>query len=599
MGKIKLSDYVSDLLVHHDIKDIFTVSGGGIMHLLDSIGKNNNIKYYCNHHEQASAISAEAYTRISKKMGCCLVTTGPGSTNALSGIVGAWYDSIPLLVISGQVKRELIADYNKIRQIACQEVNILEMARPVTKYINTVKSPEMIRYEFEKALSYAYDGRPGPVWLDIPLDVQGSMIEISKLKKFNISNFSDDELEYSITDKIKDLFNDIKLYKRPLLLCGNGVRLASAEMLLKKILDTMEIPVALTLSAKDLIPENHPMYIGIVGHVAQRRANFALQNCDLLISIGSGLNTAKVGFNYNNFAAKAKKIIIDIDNCQLTNQVVIPDIAIQADAKKFLEKWCEILQQQKIEIANNWKTACKDWKINYQVKKDAPESDPNFVNSYVFFDKLSNLLEENDIVITGNGLECPSCFQAFKVKNGQRVIFNTNYGSMGWGLPASIGACVGAQKRKVICVTGDGSIQMNLQELQTISYYHLPVKLFVFNNQGYASIRATQNNFFKGHLVGADITSGVSNPIFEFIAKANKIPFEKIKNNNEIEEKIKNIYHKNGPMLCEVNIWPNQEVSPKCTSYTKDDGTIGSRQYEDMSPILSREEIYKNMHLFE
>ena len=587
------------MLECHDIKDIFTVSGGGIMHLLDSVGKNKSIHYFCNHHEQASAICAEAYSRIAGKMGCCLVTTGPGSTNALSGIVGAWYDSIPLLVISGQVKRELIADYSKIRQLACQEVNILEMSRPVTKYINTIKEPEMIRFEFEKALALAKEGRPGPVWLDIPLDVQGAMIDPTTLKSYNESVAAPDNSKHTFEEIIKKLFDEIKISKRPLLLCGNGVRLASAQKILLELLTKIEVPIALTLSAKDLIYENHPQYIGIVGHVAQRRANFALQNCDLLISIGSGLNTAKVGFNYKNFAEKAKIIIIDIDKCQLVNQVVTPDIAIQSDAKLFLKKCCDYLNDIKIEISREWLAACKEWKLNYSPIKDTPDSDPDSVNSYTFFNTLSEVLIENDIVVTGNGLECPSCFQAFKVKRDQRVIFNTNYGSMGWCLPASIGACIGNKKKKIVCVTGDGSMQMNLQELQTIAYYNLPIKLFIFNNQGYASIRATQRNFFDGHLVGADITSGVSNPNFEYLAKANNIPFAKIATNNEIKKSLIKILNGNGPCLCEINISPEQEISPKCTAYTKEDGSIASRPYEDMSPILSREEIYKNMHLFD
>lgn len=595
---IKLSDYVIDFLVKQGICDIFTVSGGGIMHLLESVGLNKNIQYYCNHHEQACAICAEAYSRVKGRMGCCLVTTGPGSTNALSGVVGAWYDSTPMIVISGQVKRELISDYSKVRQLACQEVNILDMARPVTKYIKTITDPQMIRYELEKAIIKAEEGRPGPVWIDIPLDVQGSMINEETLIPFKDENAALIQPSVPLTQMVNNVVTKLEKAKRPLLMCGNGIHFSRAEQSLNDFMDICNIPTVLALSATDLVPENHPSYIGIVGHVAQRRANFALQNSDLLISIGSGLNSAKVGFNYKDFAAKAEKIIVDIDSAQLYEQIVKPDMPIQADAKEFLDELIKALREKPVKIPENWVDACRMWKTNYPVSAEITDHGGGYVNSYLFYDKLSDTLSEGDVVVTGNGLECPSCFQGFKSKNAQRVIFNTNYGSMGWGLPASIGAAIANSHGETICVDGDGGIQMNIQELQTIFYYKLPIKIFLFNNKGYASIRATQNNFFAGHLVGADANSGVSNPDFGKLAQANNIPFETIQTNEELS-KLPLIVGMEGPVFCELNIDPDQEVLPKCSAYTKEDGTIASRPYEDMSPLLPRECIWENMHLFD
>lgn len=593
---IKLSDYVVSFLVEKGICDIFLVSGGGIMHLLDSVGRNKRLRYFCNHHEQASAICAEAYSRAKGTMGCCLVTTGPGSTNALSGVVGAWYDSIPMLVISGQVKRELIADYQRVRQLACQEVNIMDMARPVTKYIKTITEPELIRYELETALYRAREGRPGPVWIDIPLDVQGSMIDETKLVPADLPHETGGNGR--LLEDVAAVVGALKKSRRPLLMCGNGIRLGGAELLLADFLDEFAIPTVLALSATDLVPEDHPSYLGIVGHVAQRRANFALQNCDLLLSIGSGLNSAKVGFNYQDFASRATKIVVDIDACQLSHQIIRPDLPILADAAGFLKELSRALKEADFTIAKRWSSACMAWKKRYPVITPDFWDEKEYVNSYVFFDRLSSALSEGDLVVTGNGLECPSCFQAFRSKKDQRVIFNTNYGSMGWGFPASIGVAVANPDRKTVCVDGDGGFQMNLQELQTVFYYRLPIKLFVFNNRGYASIRATQNSFFAGHLVGADESSGVTNPDFEKLAQANGVPFERILNHDELG-KISDILLMEGPVLCEVNISPEQQVVPKCSAYTKDDGTIASRPYEDMSPLLPREEIWANMHLFD
>jgi len=595
---IKLSDYVIEFLVKKGIKDIFLVSGGGIMHLLDSVGNNKDMNYFCNHHEQASAICAEGYARIKKRIAACLVTTGPGSTNALSGAVGAWYDSIPLIVISGQVKGELIADYSKVRQLGPQEVDIVKMAKPMTKYAKTILDPNSIRYELEYAFFKSTDGRPGPVWIDIPIDVQGEYIDDSKLQGY-VANSIPSEYKLQLKKDVNHVVELIKKSKRPIIIGGNGVRLGNAVTLLNKFLKKVKIPIVLPYSAKDLIEEDNPLLIGVFGTAGQRKANFAVQNSDCVLSIASGLNSAKVGFNYEGFAPKAKKIIIDVDKGQLTEQVVKPDYAIQAAIEDFLQMFLEQTKNLSFRHSKKWLNACQNWEKRYPVIIDEFYADRDYVNSYVFMDRMSDVLTNKDIVVVGNGLDCISFYQAFRIKKSQRGLLSGNHGSMGWGLPASIGACIANNCQRTICITGDGSVQMNIQELQTIKYYSLPIKIFVFNNSGYAGIRATQNNFFNGRFVGADASSGVSNPDFEKLAGANGIAYCYITNNDELMNKINSVLTVEGPVLCELNISPSQGIIPKSSAYRRDDGSIESRPLEDMAPFLPREEIWKNMHLFD
>jgi len=595
---IKLSDYVIEFLVNKGIRDIFLVSGGGIMHLLDSVGNNREMNYFSNHHEQASAICAEGYARIKNRMGACLVTTGPGSTNALSGVVGAWHDSIPLIVISGQVKAELIADYSKVRQRGPQEVNIADMAKTVTKYAKTILDPDNIRYELEYAFFKSTDGRPGPVWLDIPIDVQGKYIDDSKLLGFRVNSTRLDN-NLQLKKDVNSVLELIKKSKRPIIIGGNGIRIGNAINLLNEFLNKVKIPIILPYPAKDLIEEDNPLLIGIFGSTGQRRANFALQNSDCVLSLTSGLNLAKIGFDYEGFAPNAKKIIIDVDRGQLTEQVVQPDHAIQANIEEFLQIFLEQSKNVSFIPSKKWLDACKNWKSKYPIIIDEFYTDRDYVNSYVFMDKISDVLTDKDIVVLGNALDCISFYQAFRIKKSQRGLLNGNYGSMGWGLPSSIGACIANNCQRTICITGDGSIQLNIQELQTITHYRLPIKIFVFNNSGYSSIRATQNNFFNGNFIGADISSGVSNPDFEKLAGANRIAYCYIANNDELMDKINRVFTDEGPVLCEVNISPTQVIVPKSSSYQRDDGSIESRPLEDMAPFLPREEIFENMHLFD
>ncbi len=594
---IKVSDFVIKFLVEKDINTIFLVSGGGIMHLVDSVGKNAEMHYYCNYHEQACAHSAEAYSRVTGKVGACLVTTGPGGTNALSGVASAWVDSIPILVLSGQVRRDLIADYSKLRQKGPQEGNVVEMAKPVTKYAVTLLDPNMVRYQLEQALYLAVNGRPGPVWLDFPLDVQGAEVDETRLVPFLPPLSKPDTM--LLAEQVGQVLQIAREARQPLFIFGNGIHIARAEAQSRVLLQKMPFPVVLPNCAKDLVPESHPRYMGVFGTAGQRRANFAVQNADCIFFIASGINVTKAGFNYKGFAPKAKKVIVDVDEGQLYHQVIQPDFAVQADVQDFLIELLRQIDAGKVEFAPSpkWMEACFRWKERYPIILDQFYEDKEHVNSYVFVDKLSDLLNSEDIVVAGNGIDEVSYWQAFKVKPDQRTMISGNWGPMGWDLPAAVGACIGSGYR-TICLSGDGSSQWNIQELLTIKHYRLPVKIFIFNNQGYTNIRMTQANFF-GRFVGADESSGVSNPDFAHLAAAYGFSYSKISTNAEIEDGICNVLQTEGPTLCELNIAIEQGITPKASAFRREDGTLESRPLEDMAPFLPREEVWENMHLFD
>jgi acetolactate synthase I/II/III large subunit len=596
MCVIKLSDYVIDFLVTQGIRDIFMVSGGGIMHLVDSVGRNSNIHYICNYHEQSCAIAAEAYARVKNHIGACLVTTGPGSTNALSGIVGAWADSIPLIVLSGQVRRDLIADYSKLRQLGPQEINIIEMVRPVTKYAVTVMDPDRIRYELEFAMAQALGGRPGPVWINIPLDVQDAMIEEDLLPGYlSRSDIPDPAVDATI----KTVLDLLQQAKRPVLLCGNGIHLAGAEDLLDEFIQMARIPVLATIAGMDLLDEKNEYNLGRFGPIGQRRANFVLQNADLLISLGASMSLASTGFNLSGFAPKATKVMINVDQGELSKPTYKPDITIACNLKDFLEIAMDEMKGIRTQPRPKWEEACQNWKLRYPICVPEYYDDPNFVNTYAFADILSDLLNPEDIVVTGNSLDICSVYQTFRVKKGQRVMTNSNYGAMGWDLPGAIGANIGRGNHRTVLFTGDGSFQFNIHELMTIECNHLNIKIFIVNNHGYDSIRATQGNYFSGNFVGADAGSGVGNPDFAMLAAAYGLKYEYIQSNDQIRDKAVTLLDWEGPTLCELNVSRGQGRSPKTSSYRRADGTMESRPLEDMFPFLPREEIWGNMHMFE
>ena len=570
------------------------------MHLTDSVGRQSGLRYICNYHEQACAIAAEGYARMKNHIGVCIVTTGPGSTNALSGIAGAWVDSVPVVVISGQVRRDLIADYDKLRQFGPQEINIIDMALPVTKYAVTVMEPAMIRYELEAAFTHAISGRPGPVWINIPLDVQGAMIDEASLRSFTLENATLAEGCHHPTSLVSQTIHLLQNAQRPVLILGNGIRQAQAADLVARFIETVKVPALMTIGGMDLVDENHSLCMGCFGPTGQRRANFALQNADLVISLGSSLSVAAIGFNTRGFAPNAKKVMVNIDANELHKPSFTPDLAVQADVKWFIEKFLCQVENEDIRFypSTKWLEACRYWRETYLTVTPDYLMNTQHVNSYVFADALSDMVSSDVVVVTGNALDITSIYHSFNVKLGQRVFTNINYGAMGWDLPGAIGACVAHNKRRAILVTGDGSFQFNIQELETIGHNRLDIKIFVLNNQGYESIRSTQANFFGGHLVGSDIQSGINNPNFAKLAEAYGLQYDYIANNDKIRPMLEVVLNTEGPTLCELNISYAQGRSPKTMSVRHPDGTFESRPLEDQYPFLSREELAHNMNLF-
>jgi acetolactate synthase-1/2/3 large subunit len=454
--------------------------------------------------------------------------------------------------------------------------------------------------ELERAYFEAVTGRPGPSWLEIPLDVQGSVIDETRLRGFEPPRDEAHEAQPAyLKEHVSQVIAMIQAARRPIIVTGNGIHIAKVEDLLIEALNRLQIPATVTHAAKDVVYEDHPFFQGVVSPNGQRRANFAIQNADLMISVASGISASKVGFNYQNFAPRARKIIVDVDEGQVFHQPVKPDLGIVADVRLFLQELLRQLEETKITLNPRWLEACAMWKRRYPVIVEDYFRDQQHVNSYVFVDRLSDSLVSHDVVVAGAGLDAASHYQAFKAKQHQRSIVSGNWGSMGWDLPLSVGACVASGKHRTICVTGDGSVQWNIHELETIRFHNLPVKVFIFNNGGFGSIRSTQSNLFEGRLTGAGPSSGVGNPDFALIAQAYGLGYSKINNNGELTEGLQRALTGSEPAICEVNISPEQAITPKASASRRPDGTLESRPLEDMAPFLPREEVHENMHLFD
>ena len=593
---IRVADFIASYIVDLGIEDVFLVSGGGMMFLLDGLQCNENINYVCAHNEAAAAVMTEAYSRVTNNLGVLFVTTGPGATNAVTGAVDAWVDSIPMLVISGQAKRTQNV-YNSgidgLRSLGGQEVNILPIVKSFTKYSAMVNDPEKIKYHLDRAVFEAKSGRPGPSWLDIPLDVQSTIINENNMESFitNKKSFQDKQIDKNI----KQTLMHLKEAKRPVIIVGNGVRLAGAEKDLLKLIEKTEIPVVASKLGHDLIGNNNPYYIGFGGTKGTRAGNFAIQNSDLILSIGSRLAIPFIGYEYDLFARDAKKIAVDIDHRELEKNTIKLDVAINCDAKLFITKLLEDLDKTRLPIYDKWLKRCQDWKSRYY---DVPEGLSDVqkpVSSYNLFDKLTKVLDEKSIVIADAGTVYCIISQAFKVKYGQRTITPACLGTMGLSLPLGIGAHFADKNATVVAVTGDGSLQMNIQELQTLYHYQIPLKLFVINNQGYLSIRNTQNNYFASRYAGCTPDSGVSCPDLDKIASAYKIRYERISTLKELESKIESIINFPGPIICEVFTDPDQNIIPNVSTKELEDGSLVSAPLEDMWPFLSKEELKKEM----
>jgi acetolactate synthase I/II/III large subunit len=591
---VKVSDYIFNRLSKDfGVRHVFLISGGGNMHLLDSVGRNSEINYISTHHEQAAAIAAECYARLFGKFGVCLVTTGPGATNAITGVLGAWLDSIPVLYISGQVKRE-VQKSGQLRQLGDQEADIVAMVKPITKYAVMVTNPKDVRYHLEKAVHLAISGRPGPVWLDIPLDIQGALVEEQELAEFNVQEEMP-EIKKDFAKQAKEVLEKIRGSKRPVLLAGNGIRLAGAQKEFLALAEELKIPVLTSMAGVDLIPSDHEYYFGRLGSVGQRATNFIVQNSDVFFSLGARMNLRVVTFNWKTFAREAFKIMVDIDLEELNKKTVSPDLAIVADAKEFILELGRQLKNHPLEKKPEWLKYCRAMKEKYPVITPDQRQGSVYIHSHVFVEKLSEMLPNESVVVMGDGLACEAPYHAFKIKDGQRLILNSGCAAMGYDLPASIGACFAHGNKPVICLTGDGSIMLNLQELQTIAHHKLPIKIFLFENGGYLSIRRTQDNLFKGFHVGSDSDSGVSCPDFIKIAKAFGLSSYEMHTHAEMEPVIKEVLAGPGPALCVVHMDPEEKLIPKLASKLNPDGSMVSPPLEDMFPFLEREEFKNNM----
>jgi acetolactate synthase-1/2/3 large subunit len=594
---IKVSDYIAKKLSESGMNHVFMITGGGAMHLNDSFGKNNSLRVIYSLHEQACAIAAEGYARISGNPGVVCVTSGPGGTNAITGVLGAWLDSIPMLVISGQVRYDTTVRSTglQLRQFGDQEFDITKSVATMTKYAVMVTNPLDIRYHLERALYLIKIGRPGPCWLDIPLNVQSALIDEADLREFNPVEDLAEFLPKVTRKTIKEIIKRIEITKRPVLYVGSAIRYAGASTELEKLISLLNVPVVTAFNAHDLISEDHPLYCGRPGTIGERAGNFVVQNSDLLLVLGCRLNIRQIGYNWESFAREAYKIIVDIDQNELKKPSVIPDLPVWADVADVINGLLDVLGTDELSMKKDWVNWCKERKEKYTVVLKEYWEEKELVNSYCFIEALSRHLPEDYVVACGNATACICPFQALKIKKGQRLFSNSGAASMGYDLPAAIGASFGNNQKNVLCLAGDGSIQMNLQELQMVVHYQLPIKIFVLNNNGYHSIRQTQTNFFGLPLVGCDPASGISFPDMKRVAYAYKIPFRRCKNHNELEECILATLNSDGPFICEVMLNPKQPFAPKMSSVKLPDGRMVSKPLEDMVPFLEREEFKENM----
>jgi acetolactate synthase-1/2/3 large subunit len=593
---MKLSDYVIRYLADYGVRHIFMVTGGGAMHLNDSIGKESRIQYICNHHEQACAMAAEGYARVSGKIGVICVTTGPGGINALNGVFGAWTDSIPMLIISGQVKRETCMAFNSVpglRQLGDQEADIISMVKGITKYAVLIRERASIRYHLEKALYLATSGRPGPCWLDIPIDIQAALINPETLPGYvrETTIIRNHEI---LAQHCREVIQKLKECSRPVILAGSGIRCSLALDIFQRVIRKIEAPVT-TAWTHDLISTDDSLYCGRPGTIGDRAGNFVVQNADLLIVLGSRLNIRQVSYNWEKFAPKAYNIQVDIDESEFRKPTVCPDLAIQADLKEFLDEFDKLLDDETLKSLHRpvWLSWCQERRNQYPVVNQERLDLKGLLNPYVFVDALFYLMDRNDVIVCGNGAACVVTFQAAKIKMGQRLFSNSGGASMGYDLPAAIGAATAHAPCRVICIAGDGSIQMNIQELQTIAHHSLPIKIFVLNNGGYLSIRTTQKTFL-GNLVGEGPSSGVSFPDMVAIANAYGIKAQRL-DNYPIEPALRMALESEGPFLMELVLDPDKEMTPRLKSRSRPDGTIVSPSLEDMYPFLSQEELHSNM----
>ena len=600
--KIRLANYVADFLVAHRVTDVFSVVGGGAMHLNDAIGHTQGLKVTYNHHEQACAIAAEAYARLNNQIAAVCVTTGPGGTNALTGVLGGWLDSIPMFIISGQVRYDTTARYTlkttgaAVRAVGDQEYDIVKSVEPMTKYAVMIEEPGMIRYALERAWHLATTGRPGPVWIDIPVNYQGCLIETDDLQGYDPAD-DDARLPPAVSEEtVQAVLEKIRNAKRPVFHAGYGIRLSGGYAAFRSALEKLNIPVVTYWNAVDLIEDEHPLYTGRAGNMGDRPGNWAIQNADLILAVGTRISIRQVGYNWKTWAREAEVIMVDIDRGEMKKPTLHVDMPIWADASDFLRK-LDLLAEEKVFKDEEWLNICRGWKNHYPaVLPRHWEENGSTANVYAFIRYLSSKLPENSLTAVSNGACCVVGNQAYVIQKGSRMANNSAVASMGYGLPAAIGTCIGGGRRETICLEGDGSIMMNLQELQTILTNRLPIKIFLINNNGYHSIRITQTNLFHKNFVGIGPESGdLSFPEFRKIAEAFGYPYYSARSNAEMEAVVDQVLQLEGPVFTEIFTDTVQVWEPKSSTKRLEDGTLVSPPLEDLAPFLPREELEKIM----
>lgn len=591
--KERVCDVVADFIYQLGVNLVFTVTGGGAMFLNDGVAAHRKLKAICNHHEQACAMGAVGYAKFRNDYGCAMVTTGCGSTNAVTGLLDAWQDNVPCIFVSGQVKRKETCHNATVplRQFGVQEADIIAVVKSLTKYAVMVNDPGEILFELEKAAFLAKTGRPGPVWIDIPLDVQGALVNPASLRHF----VPDAELvavPSPTDDDIGNLQRRISVAKRPIIIAGNGVRLGGAVRPFREFIERTQIPVAVSYLGVDLIPSDHPQYVGRLGIKGDRAGNFAVANADLVLSIGCRLSVSLTGFEYKAFAREADLVVVDIDPNEHKKNTVKIDQFIHSDVGAFFSLMPPLIPAKGW---GEWARTCRRWREQWPVCRSEYAEDRSAINKYVFIDALNRHLKSDSVVVSDAGSSIYVTSQAIKIRGEQRYITSGGQADMGFTLPTAIGVCVARAGGDVIGITGDGSFQMNIQELQTVVHHGMPVKLVVWNNDGYLSIRATQRKFFAGRELGNDARSGVSFPDTAKIALAYGIPFLRVSDPRQLDHTLDEFMEAKGPMILEVMCPPNQEVVPTASSQKLADGRMISKPLEDMYPFLDREEFAANM----
>jgi len=593
MQKIRVADYVASFIKKIGVDCIFMVPGGGAMFLNDAIKCKKGLDFVANHNEQASSISAEAYSRVTENIGVGIFTTGPGSTNAITGVAGAWIESVPLMIISGQVKTSDLKGKSGVRQMGPQEVDIISIVKPITKYAITIKNPKNIRLELEKSYYLATTGRKGPVWIDIPLNIQASLIKQNELIGFKKIN---KKYPNKIFNKYNEIINLINSSNRPIILAGHGIRLSKASVEFKKLYSALKIPVVTTWNAMDLIPNSNNLNIGKPGTVALRAPNFAIQNADLLISIGARLDNVVTAYNQQNFAKNARKIIVDIDANELNKFKIKLDLKIKLDAKMFISNLNKKIKNKKIKKFNDWITKCNDWKNRYAINDGKPFPKNKKISHLRLIDAFSKYLPKNALIVTGSsGLAIESFYMAFKNKPGQRIFLTSGLGAMGYGLPALIGALHSKKYKEIICIESDGSFLMNLQEILTLKLSKKPFKLFILNNKGYASIRSTQKNYFNGRYIATGPESNLYLPDIPKLVKSIGINSITIKNSEDLNKGIQKALKSKNSIICDISLLPNDSLWPKASAIPLSNGSMLSMPLEDMTPLLSRKQLRAEM----